>query len=358
MSNGLEIKNSSISVLKLVLRNLELDTLANIFYNYDLGTMLSPKVTKSFIINRLINEVPSEKLLSNSIVLNEMIEMFNKMTSSLTTILKKLSLENLKTIYKELKKEDIPKTSKKEIIEELVTNIGLSKVWETKTFKRQLKPKSPSKTYLRNIRKEVVALRQSMEHAQKKNNENLSNQLDRLSNDLTNILTQIFDLKSNFQIGEHLKTEDFLRTFYNQSLDIEYPPSPEDIVNISKNLEKNYGTLRWNLFLKGLDVLTLHYLLVNIKSLKWKPLTADFLRITREEYEKIKGVGGQAEIPELRTNVCTRMNLSHKIFDEMLTDLWKNGSVRLDVGAPIGISEVKYLKTNGGNLFFYVKFIR
>jgi hypothetical protein len=97
--------------------------------------------------------------------------------------------------------------------------------------------------------------------------------------------------------------------------------------------------------------------MTKIKDMEWKPNFEEFLKAIKEEIPKIQILPNQAEIPTLRERVSQKLGISESIFDEQLIEAWKRGYVKLDVGAPIGRENVKYLKY-GQSSFFYVKLLR
>lgn len=108
----------------------------------------------------------------------------------------------------------------------------------------------------------------------------------------------------------------------------------------------------------GLAVVVMDYLMKLTKEIDWDVSLDQFYRILSEEIFELKGtVNTIAEIPPVRDRVCRRMGISAGKFDSFLLDCFENNWVRLEVGTPIGKTDVEWLDT-GKNRFYYVKLIR
>ena len=350
-------QQSLIRIVRRMLKSLDISDLRNIFFNHQVGSTLSEDASKSFIIEKIVNKVSAEELIQNRLLIFKMVEKINDLFSVFEIMLSSLKYEDLIQICRDMNRSDLESIkSKSNLIERMITEMPLSEIWKTKTMQRQFKPKPASTYSLKRMRADINALKKTIQELSE-HQVNLISSISKIADNLQRFSLDMQKLANRLELNDLTDLETYLYAFYEQSLEIQKQISPEQLANASKEMPKKLDVDRWNFLIRGLEIMVLHYLLSQVKNLLWKPSFDDFLRITRKEFEKIKGVDGRAEIPVLREHVCRIMNISDEMFDNLLIDAWEKGLVRLDVGAPIGRLDVKYLKTKEGNLFYYVKFL-
>lgn len=345
-------------VIRRVLYSLDINDLRNIFLHYQISSTLANDASKSFIVDRILDKVPIEEIVQNKLVISKMIEKFDDLFSAFEEILKSLNYEDLINVCKDLGRSDLETIkNKSEVIEKMVTEIPLTKIWKTKTIQQHLKLKLVFPSSLRKIASDISALKKCIQELSRQQT-SLILSSNKITDNLQEFSSHIQRLISLMKSSDLIDLEKCLRIFYEESLKIEERISPEQIIEASEEMPRKLGAERQAFILKGLEIMILYYLLSQVKNLLWKPSFDDFMRIAKEEFEKIKGIDGRAEIPVLRERVCRIMNIPDETFDNLLINAWEKGLIRFDVGAPIGRLDTKYLKTKEGNLFYYVKFLR
>lgn len=333
-----------------------MDRLRNLYSSYGVGPQLSESASKAFIISKIMEKVSFDSLLENRDFLLEIVDRFDQLSSIFESMVSGLDKKSITQICKELGKNEIAKSRKKsEVVETLVAEVPFSKIWQSRHLREKLKPKLTAVNDLRRIKTEINAMGKMMQELDQRHTEKTLASIQESTYKIQQILTELQKIRSLFKTDKLTDLETYLQAFYEQALETEGPLSAESLQHAGKRLLEKLSMDEWMFTLRGLELLLLHYFLSQVKTLKWQPSLETFMQVVREEFENVKVIGEQAEIPTLRENVCARMGISEEIFDNMLIEAWEKEFVRLDVGAPIGRSGVRYLRTKGGNLFFYVK---
>ena len=343
-------------VIKRTLQSLSLEELRELYYYCGITQRLSDTASRTFVMNRIIEKASPERLFQNQDFLSKVVNQTDQLFTSFEDVLGTLEEDSIKRICEELGKGEITKAGKKaDVIGILITEVPFSEIWKSKSLQKRLKPKKLTTTSLRRIKKQISTMEKLIKEMTERQIETNVASFREIAGNNQQILEELRRIRSLFPTDRATDLKAYLQAFYEQALKTEGPISAENLHVASKELLNKLNVDEWGFTLRGMELLLLHYLLTQVKTFQWKPSFEEFMSAVRQEFEKIKGVGEQAEIPTLRELVCTRMGISEEIFDSMLTEAWEKEIVRLDVGAPIGRFDVKYLKTKGGNLFFYVK---
>lgn len=113
-----------------------------------------------------------------------------------------------------------------------------------------------------------------------------------------------------------------------------------------------------DLLKNGLAVVIIDYLMKVTKEIEWDVSLDAFYKILSKEVLMLKNsVDTVVEIPIVREQVCTRMNIQRQKFDSLLKECWENNWVNLEVGTPIGETDAGWLDT-GKNRFYYLKLVK
>lgn len=345
-----------IRATRRVLQSLETDKLRT-FYNSQVSMpKLSEKAPRAFIIDKIIEKSDPENLLDDKTLVIALAEKFDQISSTVETILSDLDLESVTKICKELGvvETESPR-SKADIVRKLISEVPLSKIWESKAFTQKLRPRAVPASDLKRIKTGLSTMHKMLGDFNKKQSETIRDLFEENRGEIRKVLWEIQETKKNLGLDQFADLEEYLKAFYEQALTTTGSLSADHLKKADQEVLHKLGMARLPFLMEGLELLLLHYFMTNIKSLQWKPSLESFMTIVRQEFAKIKGVGEQAEIPALRERVCLSMGISEETFDDMLTQAWEKKLVDLDIGRPIGQANVKYLITRAGSMFFYVK---
>lgn len=113
------------------------------------------------------------------------------------------------------------------------------------------------------------------------------------------------------------------------------------------------STILWN----GMATIILMQLMDVIHKIDWDIDLELFYQVVTDVFQENVNSLGSADIPDIRRNVCKRINLSKEKFDEALLQCKEKNWVQLDIGTPIGIKEPEWLDT-GKSRFYYLRLKR
>ena len=315
-------------------------------------------VSRGFIIHKL-QEIPEKELLRNDYVSNLLKTKLIQAMEAIKLILKQLDKDELIKMYKDFGRGEIvtDKMKKSKIIEKMIMEIPLPDILKNKRFRAKLKPKQVPLTHLKSLQKEIGNL--------KKEVDKINQGVEILFEKISEVSRGIRDLSIKLELVENLFNVEsapdlyvYLKAVYDEIVATDGRLIPEVFPALSEKIREKLEISENTFILKGLELLLLHYLLTNVKSLHWRPSFEEFWKILKDEFEKVKILENQAEIPTLRDHVCKRMGISEDMFDELLIEAADRDYVKLDVGRPIGEYDVKYLTTKDGLKFYYVKLLR
>ena len=321
---------------------------------------ISDTAKKSFIINKIFENIPINEIIKNEQITYKSLEKLQKMNNIFEYIFTNLNMEDLKQICNDLNRIDIftNNKTKTDIIHILMNSFDIEDLWKSKRLRDRFTPKYITKTDIelinRNINslKDEILMKNSVEikaynEFQQNINNTIKNYLYDTKNDINKFISIIsFNRDNNY--------DNILDYFYNESLKLNKKISLNDIYNAKNNIKQNINQTKLDYLYNSLELMLTHYFLTNLRNVDIKPDKDMFWRILKEEFNKIKQLGDRAEIPTLRKLVCDRMKIAEQVFDEYVEEGWIDGSVRLDIGAPIGQRDVKYLITKEGTRFFYI----
>lgn len=181
----------------------------------------------------------------------------------------------------------------------------------------------------------------------KRINDNINSNQDKMLSTLENLKNM-----SNLE-----NTENLLLALRKESLS--RMPLEQRSFDLIKESIKKTDISDINLLRDGLSVVVIDYLMKMTKEIDWEISLDLFYKILSEEfYRLIKGsMSTIAEIPQVREKVCKRMGIKAEKFDSLLLKCFDIQWVNLEVGTPIGETDVAWLDT-GKNRFYYVKLLR
>lgn len=310
--------------------------------------------SRAFVIDE--RSIDPKDLAKNDYAFRLLLDKMDKVLGFIEASISKLDRNDLIKICKQLGREKIVREDmkKSQLVKAIFANIPVLELLKTKHLQDRLKPKYLSTSDIKSLRKEIESLRTDTDHLSS-DLRFVSERISSMNHDLKGVSMRLKSVEDLFSVRATPDLLTYLKAFYEEALSMEEKLSPESFQNISQRLQKKLGIDQRTFILKGIELLLAHYLLTQTKLLLWKPSFEDFMTVIKEEFEKVKIAGEQAEIPKLRSHVTRRMGISDEMFDSMLIDAWKEDQVKLDVGAPIGEYDVKYLVTEDGNKFYYVK---
>lgn len=164
-------------------------------------------------------------------------------------------------------------------------------------------------------------------------------------------------MKSDFENKFNLNnTEKLIFALRKESLNLK-SLNQESFGSIMENLNQE-NILDIDLLRDGLAIVIVDYLMKLTKEMDWKISLDLFYKVLSEEVSEIKGsISTIVEIPKVREKVCRRMGIATEKFDSLLLKCFDVQWVNLEVGTPIGETDVAWLDT-GKNRFYYVKLLR
>lgn len=314
--------------------------------------------SRNFIIEKIQRLDEFRNLLSNKTVLM-LINRLGEMLSYFRKNLEQLEAQDLLKICKNfgVNKHITEDSKKSDIIKTLLSHVSIHEISKNKLVMQRLKPKYVTISDIKSLKKELELLKSKTEETSD-NIDLLNHSIQGISDKLETLSLKLERFEGLFDIGSTPSLQAYLKALYDERILLNEKLSPESFRDVIERLQQRLGVDNRTFILKGIELFLVHYFLSHIKELSWKPDFEVFITIIKEEFDKIKIAEDKAEIPKLRMNVTRRMGISDEMFDEMLIDAWKKGYVKLDVGAPIGEYDVKYLITPEGNRFYYIKLLK
>jgi len=163
----------------------------------------------------------------------------------------------------------------------------------------------------------------------------------------------ISDLENKFNLNN---TEKLIFALRKESLNLK-SLNQESFGSIMENLNQE-NILDIDLLRDGLAIVIVDYLMKLTKEMDWKISLDLFYKVLSEEVSGIKGsISTIVEIPKVREKVCRRMGIATEKFDSLLLKCFDVQWVNLEVGTPIGETDISWLDT-GKNRFYYMKLLR
>ncbi|KKH45438.1 hypothetical protein [Methanosarcina sp. 1.H.A.2.2] len=161
------------------------------------------------------------------------------------------------------------------------------------------------------------------------------------------------DLENKFNLNN---TEKLIFALRKESLNLK-SLNQESFGSIVENLNQE-NILDIDLLRDGLAIVIVDYLMKLTKEMDWKISLDLFYKVLSEEVSEIKGsISTIVEIPKVREKVCRRMGIATEKFDSLLLKCFDVQWVNLEVGTPIGETDIAWLDT-GKNRFYYMKLLR
>jgi len=322
------------------------------FYSSFGKRQMAKESDRAFIVDRFLDDLSIEELLNSSYLREVLPRRMDELVTSFESVLERFDKSDLIRICRSLGREGLAtKDMKKtEIIDKMSRNFRLSDILKIDLFQKRLamrKPKHVSPKDVRFLSDKTISIIGDLDTLGQKTDQGLNR-----------VTAKLQSIENMFKLDQTPDLYKFLEAFYQEATRIGYRPKPEDLNKIVERLRERLHVREWEFILRGMQILLAHYLLTEIKQMEWKPSLDQFLNVFREEFEKAKILENRAEIPNLRNRVCARMGVTEGAFDELLIDAWRRGIVSFEPGAPIGEYDTKYLVTENGQKFYYVKFSR
>jgi len=315
---------------------------------------LADSATRAFIIEKILDEVPTDDLLRADNLRELLPEKIGQLVSAFRSILMQFEKADLIALSNSLSKQLLTEDMRKdEIVDKILVGVPVSQIIESEYLRKKLKSRKVERS-----QKEEMLLRKGIGNLQK-NLDSISDQIvDWQQTTATNfekLLARVQSVEKMFDVGAIPDLYDYLQAFYEEAAGLGEKLTPDDFHEIDLRLREKLKIDDRTLILKGIELLLAHYFLTQVKGIQWKPPLDQFLKIFKEEFSKIQIIGDKAEIPALRDRICSKMGMSDAMFDQLLLEAWENNLVKLEPGAPIGEYNVKYLVTEDGKKFYYVK---
>jgi len=346
-----------MSTLKKLLQHLSAEELRLLYIQYERAPRISKVPTKSFILRKIVEEIPSNRLFGNPKVSSMLSTDFEQLYSFFRTHILDLDKSDLDKICENVGQSGLAKKykNKSRLVDKLFENVPVHKILESGVLQRKLREKPALKRDIRKIESAIKALSRDCEQMLRSDSESLQ-YVQKIQERLQQLIGQQEELTAFLGMKASPDTMAFLELFRRELVSLDEPLSPEKLFEIIERVQKKLNTDELSFILKGLEIMLSHYLLSQVKNMQWPPDFQEFVRIIREEIPKIQILPNQAEIPALRERVSQRLGISDSAFDDQLIQAWKKGYVKLEVGAPIGRGKVNYLKY-GQSEYFYVKLL-
>lgn len=347
-----------IKLLENLLQLLTTEELRQLYIKYGEKPIISKAATKNFILRKVIEEIPSTHLFGDPKISYLLSLEFEGLYSFLKDYLLDLDKTDLEKICEDLGQIELPKKykSKSKLISQLMQNVPLYIILGSNILKRKLRKEFKLIREIRKLESDIQNLARNLQKMEREEFEQLLHLEEMHRKFQESLKLQERELKTFLTMKASPQTMKFLEIFRKELISLGEPISPQKLCQV---IEKTQDALQTNeliFILKGLEILLTHYFWKHVKNMEWLPDFQEFIHIIREEIPKIQILPNQAEIPTLRERVTRRLGISDSIFDNQLILAWKKGFVKLDVGAPIGRNNVKYLKY-GQSEYFYVKLL-
>lgn len=347
-----------MSTLHKVLRQLSAEDLRQLYTPYQKEPKISDKVTKSFILRKVLEGVPSDHLFRDLKVSSMLSADFEELCSFFKSRILSLNKSDIDRICDDLEQSALAKKykSKEKLVEKLFEKIPVHKILRSRALQKKLNKKPTLKVDIRRIELAIKALSRDFKQLQKRDSESLRH-IEDLQLRIQQLSRQQGELATFLSMKTSPDALALLENFRRELISLDKPMSPQKLCEVINKVKSQLNVDELSFTLKGLEILLSLYLLQQVKSLQWPSDFQEFISVVRQEIPKIQILPNQAEIPALRKRVTERLDLSDSVFDRQLVKAWKEGYVKLDVGAPIGRNNVKYLRV-GQNEYFYVKLLR
>jgi hypothetical protein len=340
------------------LQSLSIEELKQLYASYSEAKTIAATPTQSFLIEKILKSVPSEHLLGHRKLSLVLTSDFEHLYSFFEASILRFDQNELAKLCEELGQAELVKKykDKHKLLKQLFESVPLNNILQSKVIHKQLGTKKGFKSDVRKIEKKINELSKDIEKLKGESLDTLS-MIQSVSRQLEQMFVMQKEITPSLSMKAAPNEIELLKMMREEAISLDKSLSPEKLGQIINKALSQFQTDDLSLTLKGLELLFLHYFLTKIRDMQWKPDFEEFLKTIREEIPKIQILPNQAEIPMLREKVSQRLGISELTFDEQLIEAWKKGYVKLDVGAPIGREDVKYLKY-GQSSFFYVKLLR
>jgi len=348
-----------MKLLENLLQLLSAEELRQLYVQYHKEPTISKTAAKSFVLRKVIEEVPLTCLFGDSKVSSLLSVEFEELSAFFRNRLLDLDRSDLDKICQDFGKSELSKKykSKSKLIDRLLQDIPVHMILGSNVLQRKLRKKAEPIREIRKIESAINDLIRTLQKMTQKESEHLSHVEDTYERLQESLRHQEEELKAFLGMKASPDAMKFLEIFRKELVSLGEPLSAKKLCESIERVRSQLQTDELSFTLKGLEILLAHYLWNKVKDMQWPPDFQEFIHIIREEIPKIQILPNQAEIPALRERVTQRLGISDSVFDSQLTQAWKKGFIKLDVGAPLGRNNVKYLKHKQSE-YFYVKLLR
>lgn len=345
------------TALKKALYSMSMEELKQLYASFPEAKPIVATPEKSFLVKKILESIPSEHLLRNKKLSLVLLSLFEQMHSFLEANILRFEQNEIIKICEELGQTELAKKykDKRKILKKLLENVPLENILQSSIIQKQLSAKTAARYDFRKMETKINELRKEVEKLKAESSDILFT-IQNMQEKLWQLIKEQEEIISSLRMKRAPNDIELLKVLREEAISID-TLSPEKLSEIRNKVLSRFNADELSLALKGLQLLLFHYFMTKIKDMEWKPNFEEFLKAIKEEIPKIQILPNQAEIPTLRERVSQKLGISESIFDEQLIEAWKRGYVKLDVGAPIGRENVKYLKY-GQSSFFYVKLLR
>ena len=373
--NKITVDTNKVEYLELISKFLDIYTELEFIpknYLFDLIPLkgrggITSKTSKEDLIHHVIKLILQKRIN---------VEDFKKSMKNASVISKIKKIRNVDAVFVLASKlgEDVDnKSDKEKLIKKIYTGLKSGKyhpedVEKHLGDKKSEKGKTSGKTdklvkEVETINNRVLSIEKELQIQKgmiNKINSNIieiSNSINQNSNiihSFHNYIKLYFDKKeADLNIG---RTEKLITALRKEELNVTaINPNLFDSLKISLN---NNNIADFDILRDGLAVMTMDYLMKLSNEIDWKISLDLFYRILYEETIKLVGsANNTVKIPLIRNSVTKRMNLQSGKFDSLLLNCREKGWVLLEVGTPIGETDVDWLDT-GKNRFYYLKLLK
>ena len=346
------------TAVKKALQALSVEELKQLYVSYPQAQTIAATPTKGFLIEKILESIPSEHLLGHRKLSFALTSDFERLFSFLEASILSFDRDEIEKLCEELGQVGLAKKYKdrRKLLKQLFESVPLGNILESKVVQKKLGAKTDFKSNVGKIEIKIKELSKDLEKL-KSESSDTSFGIQMISKKLEQMSKIQEEIVPSLSMKAAPNEMELLKLLREEAISVDKPLSPERLSEVINKAQGQFHTDKLSFTLKGLELLFFHYFLTKIRDMQWKPDFEEFLKIIREEIPEIQILPNQAEIPTLREKVSQRLGISELTFDQQLIEAWKRGYVKLDVGAPIGRENVKYLKY-GHSSFFYLKLMR
>jgi hypothetical protein len=311
--------------------------------------------SRGFTISKTQSETKVDNFCANTNVMSITIKKIDELAALVEELIEGIENQDLIKIFEEItsKKLNVDNLKKSEISRRLFDEVPLDQILQNKRFQERFKPRYVTTSDIKSINENLNSVASEIANFHNKI-EFLKNEVKIIHGSVSEINNKVRPIEDTFKIDKTQFAEKFLQVMYDFSTHITEKPDPAIFYSIVDKLRKEIGVDEQTFLIKGSELFLAYYFFSQIKRLDWKPNLDTFVKVINEEMKRIKPNGERIAIPLLRDCISRQIAIDEISFDKLLLEAWKTGKLKLEVGAPIGEFNVKYLVDDEGQRFYYV----